>query len=253
MLQSLFERAGVPFERAARPLRDADRGVFQMDIPREPAERLRLWPGSEGNRIEVLSIEPPLRQLVLLVQEPPRTYEDRLRRETAEAAAFPEGVRLIRPRGGSWIVERRSGPAERRFLVGYDQEHLFAAQVPSGDSVAEAREALQPDEVRRAGSAVRQGEWFFVPATRDEEAELRGRIATERRALRPGALGGRRERAHWAEFLVALPGTPERCFVRGSVHHPDHRTVCFDRWRRVHANREVRRRLLLARGFYWRD
>jgi hypothetical protein len=132
--------------------------------------------------------------------------------------------------------------------------------------VREAHEALKPLEVRAAderwpGQIVRQGEWFFAPTTPSELSEVRG-------SLMPGrwGLGGRGRlpgggEPHWAESLVSLQGEPDldtgrrraRFFVRGTVHHRDHRTVCFDRWRRVHLNAAVRRRSDLARGFYWID
>jgi len=72
-----------------------------------------------------------------------------------------------------------------RFLCGHDEREWFVAAVPGGaSSVAQAREALKPDEVRAAESRVRlkstqrnrrhnrafirQGEWFFVPADLSE-------------------------------------------------------------------------------------
>jgi hypothetical protein len=256
-LFSSFDRAGVPVERADRPIVDTNRDLFQLDIPRTPSERIRLWPGAPDNDVEVLSADSSVRQLVLRVREPRRPYEERirgrgLRRERAEALARESGVRLLRPRGSSWIVERWTDPAERRFLIGFDQRHLFAAQVPSGDSVAEARDALMPPEVKAAGPGrvARQGEWFFVSIEPSEEREVRSAIASDRYALRKAGLGGFGRRAHWAEYSVSLPG---RLYVRGTVHHVDHATVSFDRWRRVHLNAEVRRRVELARGFYWRD
>lgn len=267
-----FEQARIPLELAEGPLRPVNRDIVQLDIPRDP-EVLRLWPGAGDNVLEVLSIDAALCQLVLSIREPSRPYEERVRiregrvtREQVEAFVRESGGgRVLRPRGSSWLVERLTEPAERRFLVGYDERHLFAAQIPSGTTVREAHEALKPDEVRRAeerwpGRTVRQGEWFFVPATDREIAEVRHHQALHRHRSWHGPLhaGGR---PHWVEFRTDLPdghdpvsGQPKlRSYVRGKVWHPDHRTVCFDRWRRVHLNAAVRRRSQLARGFYWID
>ena len=272
-LFAVFEEARVPLELSSGPIRSINRDIFQLDIAREPAERIRLWSGDGGNEIEALSINPALGQVVLAVREPRRAYEDRIRirggRVTRdEIEAFVReggGGRVLRPKGSSWIVERYTEPAERRFLVGFDQRHLFAVQVPSGDTVAEAHEALKPAEVRAAeeywpGRLIRQGEWFFVPVTAKEEARVRDPFTPRARLGWRRALPGRGE-PHWTEEQIGLEGEPDsetgrplmRLYVRGTVHHRDHRTICFDRWRRVYLNAAVRRRGELARGFYWID
>jgi hypothetical protein len=269
-LTTPFTRAGIPLDLAAGPLRDIQRDIFQLDVA---ADRVRLWSGDARNVVDVLSVDGSLRQLVLLVHEPVRPYEDRVRirggrvtrAQVEEFVRESGGGRVLRPRGSSWLVERNTDPAERRFLVGFDQDHLFAAQIRSGATVGEAHEALKPDavkaaEARGAGAIVRQGEWFFVPATPGEEAEIRDHLGTSFHPRRRGPLPGGGW-PHWAEELVELPGVrdPEsgargvRFFVRGRVLHRDHATVCFDRWRSVHLNTALRRRTERARGFSWID
>jgi hypothetical protein len=272
-LSTLFERARIPFERASASLRPVNRDIFQLDIAREPVERVRLWTGDRDNEVAVLSIDESLGQVVLSVKEPRRPYEDRIRiREgrvtRTQIESFVResgGGRVLHPRGSSWIIERFTEPAERRFLVGFDDRHLFAAQIPSGETVRDAHQALKPAEVlavaeRSPGAVVRQGEWFFVPATPQEILEVRRNMHANRFARWGNRLPGGGE-PHWVEQFVTLRGAHDpvtgqrgtRFFVRGSVHHRDHRTVCFDRWRRVHLNAAVRRRSDLARGFYWVD
>jgi hypothetical protein len=271
-LSAAFKEARIPFQLASAPLRQVDRDIFQLDIRREPAERVLLWPGGSDNGYEPLSVDRLLCQVLLAVQEPRRPYEERIRiregrvtREQIEAFVRESGGgRVLRPRGSSWIVEKFSDPAERRFLVGFDQRHLFAAQIPSGNTVRQAHDALKPEEVRIAearwpGQTVRQGEWFFVPVTPKEEQEARwgGNTAGWPWRHRLPSTG----EPHYAEFLTIIRpvNNPDlgwrglRIYARGTVHHRDHRTVCFDRWRRVHLNTEVRRRKELARGFYWID
>jgi len=72
--------------------------------------------------------------------------------------------------------------AKQKFLCGRDEKHWFVAAIPESEpvsSVASAREALKPSEVRARERAVgvsqresfrrrnvnyvRQGEWFFLP------------------------------------------------------------------------------------------
>jgi hypothetical protein len=266
----MFRCARIPLELTSTPIRPVNPEIVQLDISRETAERVRLWPGAGDNEIEVLSVHEPLGQVVIRLQEPARPYEDRIRirggrvtREQIEAFIREGGGgRVLGPRGSSWIVERFTEPAERRFLVGFDQRHLFAAQVTSGDTVQEAHEALKPVEVRAAearwpGQIVRQGEWFFVPVTPSEEVDVRRSFGPHQWRHRLPSVG----EPHWAETLATLEDGREnetgarrfRLFVRGTVHHRDHKTVCFDRWRRVYLNAAVRRRSLLARGFYWID
>jgi len=269
-MSTMFDRARIPVELSREPIRPVNREIFQLDVTREPAERIRLWTGTGGNEVEVLSVHEPFGQVVLRVREPARPYEDRVRvrggrvtREQIEAFVREGGGgRVVGPRGSSWIIERFTEPAERRFLVGFDRRHLFAAQLPSGDTVEEAHEALKPAEVRAAeirwpGRTVRQGEWFFVPVTAREETEVRGGWSPRTWRHRLPSVG----EPHWAESLASIEDArhPEtgasqfRLYVRGTVHHRDHETVCFNRWRRVHLNAAVRRRAALARGFYWID
>lgn len=85
--------------------------------------------------------------------------------------------------------------AKDRFLCGHDEREWFVAAVPGGaSSVAQAKDALQPPQVRQAASTagldqrqrfrrhnrafIRQGEWFFVPAP-EMEGEPEGILRNE--------------------------------------------------------------------------
>lgn len=78
-----------------------------------------------------------------------------------------------------FLVKGRNDKA--RFLCGHDERHWFVAAIPEREpvkTIAEAFEALKPDEVRlaernlrsdakvrrRNPKRLRQGEWFFIPA-----------------------------------------------------------------------------------------
>lgn len=79
------------------------------------------------------------------------------------------------------FVKKRGDLEKDRFLCGHDERAWFVAAVPgTASTIAQAKEALKPQEVRMAQSAARvstrrknlrkndafrrQGEWFFVPA-----------------------------------------------------------------------------------------
>jgi hypothetical protein len=59
--------------------------VFQMTILGKGREEyFRIWPGARTNRIEAEGIDPERRQLVLMVHEPVRTFEEQLSKRRVE-------------------------------------------------------------------------------------------------------------------------------------------------------------------------
>jgi hypothetical protein len=173
-------------------------------------EYFRIWPGAASNRLEVLSFDRHVRQLVLAVKEAGRRFE-------------------------------------RRYLCGKDDVRLFIAEIRGGTTVAEAHASLRPPAASRAGT-VRQGEWFFVPVTDQERLDLERWLAGHPRAIkreRPIAAGARphvadewvrvdrRVRRFWGQER-----TPE-LFARGAVRHVGHNLLWLDDWRLVVRNREV--------------
>ncbi len=187
--------------------------VVQLDIGQaDRHERFRLFLGNARNRVDVTATDRAQRQLVLVVDEPVRT---------------------------------------RHFLCGRDEAHLFIAQLPRPiANIVDAHEALAPeipDEYRR-GIVRRQGEWFFVPVTATERAELNlvsprdtraGGIAEVARIRRHG-------RQHVAtEVYVREPGL--RIYARGQVWHPDHKPLSLRGWHRVLLNREPLERIPAVR------
>jgi hypothetical protein len=175
-----------------------------------------------------------------------------------------------------------------KLLCGHDERHWFVAGVPESapvSSVVTAKEALKPDLVRwlergkrgkrerrlrrKTDTFVRQGEWFFIPAS--------GVKVNEKLVLRNEPISRGRGKPHRCEFLYRTGGTTvyvcsrrpnglsEReyrtllhqtpdaakwrwqvmrrdpvAFVRGRVSHPDHATIRLDRWHRVVMNTEHR-------------
>src|SRR4051812_26529979 len=59
--------------------------VFQMTVlGRGRKEFFRIWPGARTNRVEAEGIDRERQQLVLMVHEPARTFEERLSKWRAQ-------------------------------------------------------------------------------------------------------------------------------------------------------------------------
>ncbi len=80
--------------------------VFRMTIlGRRREEYFRIWPGARTNRVEVEGIDRERRQLVLMVHEPVRTFEERLPKSRVKLD--PARVKVVREdRYFTWIEHR---------------------------------------------------------------------------------------------------------------------------------------------------
>lgn len=272
-----FRSANVDLTLLRGPLRNVNRDIFQMDILRSyRRECVRIWPGHAKNRLEVIDVEPGLRQLVLLVQEPVRTFTEKV-----DKARMPNGRVLphtLRPgervtvsTDTHWVVERRTDDSLRRYLCGMDETHLFVAQFRDGVTVREAHASLRPEEVegaeRRApGETVRQGEWFFIPLETGERETLEASLRRSMREIRrnaPVGPGGkphvadqvliREDRSRWIRRRSGWVLGRVRVYARGAVRHPDHATLHLDSWRRVVRNAEIRPDHVGDDGILWVD
>src|SRR5262249_13780862 len=95
---------------------------------------------------------------------------------------------------GERVWVRRSTEARKRhFLVGRDERQLFMCRLPRAcTTVAQAHEELRVPEAKLEARsvlerAIRQGEWFFVPAEADDVARIedeleRGAVQLHRNA-----------------------------------------------------------------------
>jgi hypothetical protein len=163
----------------------------------------------------------------------------------------------------------RDGQAKNKFLLGHDERHWFVAAVP-GDHVRDVSTAiasLRPYQAR-CENAIRQGEWFFVPAP--------GTVVGSRRIHRKERLSRGSGKPHICDELIRSGGRmvmvcaaypagvslavyqklmltdpaaqrirswssmvrDAEVFARGGVRHPDHKTIHLDGWHRVYLNRE---------------
>ena len=223
-----FSRIGARV--TIRELGARQRGNFAVDVINDRYGELFELRCREQTTPEVIDSRPDMRHLVLMV---------------------------------------RDGAAKNKYLLGHDERHWFAAAVP-GNSVRDVRTAiasLRPDEIG-GREAIRQGEWFFVPAG---DVELNHSFIFRNEPLSRG-LGSK---SHMCEELTRTGGVPvmvssshptglglaeyeqliatdpkaqrivwrrmvrdAEVIVRGNVRHPDHKTVWLDGWHRVYMNRE---------------
>ena len=191
----------------------------------------------------------------------------------------------VLPRDRHLLLLVRDGEEKSKFLCGHDERHWFVAAIPESargvTGVTTAKIALQPDPVkqliaqvkpkdrfrRRNEAYVRQGEWFFVPATLEPEPDAshvrrnepltrgRGKAHVMQHAVRRGGRvvyasrqnpagaiseasfrrlsDAERTRGAWTQFVQ----DPE-VYAKGHVRHPDHATVHLATWHRVHMNTE---------------
>jgi len=193
-----------------------------------------------GNaRVEVLSIDDKLKQLVLLVQEEETTF-------TVEEF-YHDSAHIQHKR----IITKTTPAIVRRFLIGMDELHLFIAPLKkSANTVKEAHDSLKPKNLRSKikGTFKRQGEWFLVPCSNQELDEIERKLdsrngQTDAQSLVRisyskglGYVERSRGREHKADEVVVLDGTRE--FARGNLLHPDHATVKLRDWHRVFKNAE---------------
>jgi hypothetical protein len=260
-LKKSFSDVPVGMKLLDGPMNPGNPAIFQMNIQRSPrfGEYFQVWPGHRSNEVEVLAVDHSFGQLVLRVKEPRRRFVQVVgkgpwsRLEDVEARARSSGGRILEETRYDWRLEMWTPAVDRRYLCGRDDLHLFIAQVPEGDTVAQAHESLKPDDVRRVeavspGDVLRQGEWFFLPPSGEEAERLVEHLEQRPRALRLGAPVGRGAHPHVADFVVTIDRRvrtehreyrrPE-VYARGAVVHPDHRCLGLERWRRVVRNREV--------------
>lgn len=119
-------------------------------------------------------------------------------------ATYPRYVNI------RYTIEAVVPESTERFLVGLDEVGLFISRLPRRDyaSVQEAHEALRPKIVPEG--ALRQGEFFFVPVTKAEQAYI-DKLPEERTNPALGSLT-------WETGLKAKGNTYVRRLEASSSH-----------------------------------
>lgn len=221
-------------------------------------------------------------------------FELRVARELREKIEVAVLQAKPRDRHLLLFVTKRGEPEKDRFLCGHDERAWFVAAVPGTVStIAQAKEALKPQEVRMAQSAARvssrkknlrkndafrrQGEWFFVPAPM---LVVEQKLVLHNEPIRRGAgkahileqayrTGGERVYVHAKypngvsekeyERILARKDTTRgswrvmvrnaAVYGRGTVRHPDHKTITLHNWHRVLMNTETQTRSMANVAF----
>lgn len=247
-IKEKFEEAGLRVEVLDRrpPGISGDifwLGVGAKEIRGRRREIFQLYRGPGDVRVEVLDIEPDHGQLVLMVAEPERTFQVREWNARKRKHVF----RLHKTTG-----------VMTKYLVGLDERSYFMAPLSdrSATTVGDAHRTLKRPELRdlearrsRPGRIVRQGEWFFIPASENEKSEIHDLVRRRHLRVDKKARVGRLAlgKPHVADEVVYVPAPGddgrirELVFARGAVRHPDHRTVHLCDWHRVLSNTEDRK------------
>ena len=229
-LQQQFADAGLNATIVASPLfgrgENASK-IFQMTIKRRREHRRKpkveyfeIFPGDAENDVRVIDTSKHFKQVLLTVHEPRRKF-------IVVDYNFKTGKKRE--------ITRVAPDWQRTYLMGMDQAHLFIAELPRRVSTVEnAHDVLKPADAKRSKAAKRQGEWFFIPATADEERLIDGPDAVIEHVA---AIPGNSRNQHFAEEIVKIE---KMVFVRGKITHVDHRTLVLKRWCRVERNLEHR-------------
>ena len=287
-----FARAGLKLVLKDKSLGRVGRGrgvseIVQIDIGRNVRgtrrdEWFEIFPGHPSNRIEVLNVDLKSNQLVLFVEEPARTFEVERNTWSLKAARrlekqLKDSRTKYRKVKNTFYIEEKTSGDKRHFLMGVDERQLFIAQLRDPVSTVDAARrslgsTVQFHEGKRKMTPGRQGEWFFVKATRQQEEEIERLISRNQTVIQLkksiGEIhGGRRGgNPHTADEIVVVHGSqmsrPEgtnfpirgrQVFIRGCVRHVDHKTVKYSRWHEVIANHEGATSSGSASGITWID
>jgi len=206
--------------------------IFRMSIrvrgKKKKREYFHIYYGHPDNDIRVIDVDPKLRQLVLLVHEPEREFT----------------VRIWNKEKNKYeIQKRKTSNFFRKYLIGMDERHLFISQVADVgkpiNKVKDAHKFLKPQDVRKeeknTSQPKRQGEWFFVPATKEELNEINLNI---KNVFKKAIIEKTNGNPHIADFLIKIKGLGK--FVRGKIWHPEHKTLKLHGWFKVYKNQEIK-------------
>ncbi len=289
-----FAKAGLHLEMQSKPIRNG-RGmdlIFQIDIQRrfkgnERGEYFRIYPGKD-TVIQVRDTDREINQLVLLVAEPVREFEEEIRRHRSESDArwheqvakvkIAKSTRIISVTEKSIRLARKTSEEKRYFLMGVDERQLFIAQLNDAcTSVKQACDSLGRTVQLVEGTRrnTRQGEWFFLETketVRDAiDAGIKdGSVIVRKKTAISEAMKHRRGgKPHMADEIAIRKSSSKLehgyavrtydYFVRGKITHPDHKTVSFKQWRQVIANNEAgvvsseRGARIRSTGVFWFD
>jgi hypothetical protein len=285
-----FKKVGLVLKITDEPIgRTTNDDIFQMDVGRKTngtrrTEWFEIWPGHDDNKIQILDIDNKLNQILLLVHEPERVFEtEEVKRkswkkgleENADDRRYElheQNIKFKETKTHFTIIEKTT-PVVRHFLMGVDERQLFVAQLTEGVTNINVARSLLGNTVKfhegvRRMSPKRQGEWFFLKSTPEQEDLIDLFIQKNKVWIRNkaniGEFAGRpRGNPHVADELVVITNDKEtierlgkskgwrkrnpkrgvsvnynQVYVRGKIRHIDHKTLKYTHWYQVVLNNE---------------
>ena len=137
---------------------------------------------------------------------------------------------------------------------------MFIAELPNNlgavNKVKDAHRILKPNYVAKkekvTGRIKRQGEWFFIPVSPEEQELIEENMNLIEKKDRIG--GGWRGNAHIADQLLRIT---DKEYVTGRISHIEHKTLKLHGWFRVERNTEGRisgtQSAYITNGVKWVD
>jgi len=283
-----FKKSGLVLKITNEPIsRTSNDDIFQMDVGRKVTgtrrtEWFEIWPGHDDNKIQILDIDNKLNQILLLVHEPERSFETEEKKQSGKWRTLPDERReqlkqdwnvKFRETSTHFIITEKTDSRVRHFLMGVDERQLFVAQLTEGVTNINVARSLLGNTVRfhegvRKMSPKRQGEWFFLKATQEQEELIEVFIQKNKAWIvdkaNIGQYAGRpRGNPHVADELIVitddeatverlgwskgrrkrnpkgtLPVRYNQVYVRGKIRHIDHKTIKYSHWYQVILNNE---------------
>jgi len=248
-LELWFTKAGLPIRVEKEPLSSIsfsvnNTDIFQMTIDTKGKKRrneyFRIFPGHRNNDVRVIDTDSGKQQVILLVNEPEREYTvrtwDRTKRD--------------------WVYEKQKSPGFlRKYLMGMDECHLFIAELPRNlgpiNKIKDAHKALKPNDVIEkeidTNRVKRQGEWFFIPTTKEELKEINKNLnlIEKKRPLGESRRGF--GNSHIADLLITIRAGQ---FAKGKISHIEHKTLKLHGWFKVVKNNEARTSFISGRAIF---
>ena len=237
-LKRWFDKAKIPTKIEHRPINSMamilnNQDIFQMIIDtrgkKNRREYFRIYYGHQNNEVRVVDIDSKLQQAILQVKEPERAYS----------------VKTWNREEKEWQYQTQWTPNYlRNYLMGMDESHLFIAELPNNlgpiNKVRAAHNALKPNQILENGKQLnrikRQGEWFFIPAS-SEENELIEENSNLIEKKIPLGTDKRYSNSHVADESVKIE---DNLYVKGKISHFEHKTLKLNGWFKVMRNNEVR-------------
>lgn len=146
---------------------------------------------------------------------------------------------------------------ETNLLIGFDEVAQFISMLPErAKSVEHAHKILKPKGIGPKTDAKRQGEWFFIPASKTAIKQIEAKVKRNPRSVVHGPINGS---SHWRSTTthrgtyVNLDGTRYAIGIITDSRKGRHEPLILSGWHKVIRNNEIQPRGTTAtqRTRYW--